>query len=94
MLMVRALAVCCFFSASGTRRCFLATFFFFYVLPKFYRLIRARSLATGFFEIYGTHLNPENMEAGKEVQKGLPTLVYYSRKDAGTPKISPKAGNM
>lgn len=48
----------------------------------------------GFYEIYGTHLNPENMEAGKEVQKGLPTLVYYSRKDAGTPKISPKAGNM
>lgn len=34
------------------------------------------------------------METGKEVQKGLPTLVYYSRKDAGTPKISPKAGNM
>lgn len=51
-------------------------------------------LASGFFEVYGTHLNPENMEASKEVQKGLPTLVYYSRKDAGTPKVSPKAGNM
>eukprot|EP00752_Nemacystus_decipiens_P009511 g8502.t1 len=54
----------------------------------------AMNITPGFYEIYGTHLNPENMEAGKEVQKGLPTLVYYSRKDAGTPKISPKAGNM
>jgi cellulose synthase/poly-beta-1,6-N-acetylglucosamine synthase-like glycosyltransferase len=25
---------------------------------------------------------------------GLPTLVYYSRRDASTPKVSPKAGNM
>lgn len=52
------------------------------------------ALFLGFFEVYGTHLNPDNMEAGKEVLKGLPTLVYYSRKHAGTPKISPKAGNM
>lgn len=48
----------------------------------------------GFFEVFGSTPNPENMEAGKEVQKGLPTLVYYSRKNAGIPKISPKAGNM
>lgn len=34
------------------------------------------------------------METSKEVLKGLPTLIYYSRKNAGTPKISPKAGNM
>lgn len=57
--------------------------------------IKGLSLApSGFFEVYGTHLNPDNLEAGKEVLKGLPTLVYYSRKHAGTPKISPKAGNM
>jgi cellulose synthase/poly-beta-1,6-N-acetylglucosamine synthase-like glycosyltransferase len=24
----------------------------------------------------------------------LPTLIYYTRRDAGTPKVSPKAGNM
>lgn len=48
----------------------------------------------GFFEVFGTTPNPDNMEAGKDVQKGLPTLVYYSRREAGTPKISPKAGNM
>lgn len=48
----------------------------------------------GYFEIFGEDPDPNNMEAGKEVMKGLPTLVYYSRKDAGTPKISPKAGNM
>lgn len=48
----------------------------------------------GFFEVFGTHLDPDNMETSKEVQKGLPTLIYYSRKNAGTPKISPKAGNM
>lgn len=44
--------------------------------------------------MFGENSNPENMEAGKVLQKGLPTLVYYSRREAGTPKISPKAGNM
>lgn len=48
----------------------------------------------GFSEVFGENANPENMEAGKALQKGLPTLVYYSRREAGTPKISPKAGNM
>jgi hypothetical protein len=24
----------------------------------------------------------------------LPTLIYYTRKEAGTPRVSPKAGNM
>ncbi|CAB1103979.1 GT2 [Ectocarpus sp. CCAP 1310/34] len=54
----------------------------------------AMNITPGFFEIYGTHLDPDNMETSKEVQKGLPTLIYFSRKNAGTPKISPKAGNM
>ncbi|CAM9415618.1 unnamed protein product [Ectocarpus sp. 4 AP-2014] len=54
----------------------------------------AMNITPGFFEVYGTHLDPDNMETSKEVLKGLPTLIYYSRKNAGTPKISPKAGNM
>ncbi|CAM9949458.1 unnamed protein product, partial [Laminaria digitata] len=54
----------------------------------------ALSVPPGFFEVFGENSNPENMEAGKQLQKGLPTLVYYSRREAGTPKISPKAGNM
>lgn len=50
---------------------------------------------TGFFEIFGANSSPDSTEAGHaDLQQGLPTLVYYSRKSAGTPKISPKAGNM
>lgn len=49
----------------------------------------------GYFEVFGSANNPDNTEAGQaDLQQGLPTLVYYSRKNAGTPKISPKAGNM
>lgn len=52
-------------------------------------------VAKGFFEVFGANANAHNAEAGQaDLQQGLPTLVYYSRKNAGTPKISPKAGNM
>lgn len=51
-------------------------------------------IKTGFHQIFGED-DPDNTEAGRsDLQQSLPTLVYYSRKRCGTPKISPKAGNM
>lgn len=45
--------------------------------------------------IFGQDSDPNNTEAGRaDLIQSLPTLVYYSRKHCGTPKISPKAGNM
>lgn len=29
-----------------------------------------------------------------DTQDSLPRVIYYTRKDPGTPKVSPKAGNM
>lgn len=54
----------------------------------------AKTIEPGFHQIFGED-DPDNTEAGRsDLQQSLPTLVYYSRKRCGTPKISPKAGNM
>ncbi|CAM9783444.1 unnamed protein product [Discosporangium mesarthrocarpum] len=47
----------------------------------------ANEILPGFYEVFG---KPDD----QDLNNGLPTMVYYSRKNNGTPRISPKAGNM
>lgn len=40
------------------------------------------------------HITPGFFQVFRGQAKQAACMIYYSRKDAGTPKISPKAGNM
>lgn len=54
----------------------------------------AKTIEPGFHQLFGAD-DSDSTEAGQsDLNQALPTLVYYSRKNSGQPKISPKAGNM
>lgn len=40
------------------------------------------------------HISPGFFQVFRGQAKQAACMIYYSRKDAGTPRISPKAGNM